>query len=396
MRYRYHLPTKIVFGPGSLDALSSEPLPGKKALVVLTDGPAMRGDGYLEQVLSALNRQGVAHAVFDRVRPNPVKSHVMDGAVIARAERCDFVLGLGGGSSIDSAKAIAVMTTNPGDYWDYVHGGTGRGEALRQKPLPVVAVVTTAGTGTEVDPWAVITKEETNEKIGFGNAHTFPVLAIVDPVTTLTVPPELTAYQGFDALFHAVEGYLATSATPFSDLYALESIRLIARHLPECVHNGSNLEARTHMAQAATLAGMVESLSGPLSEHSLEHALSAYHPDLPHGAGLLMLSEAYFGHFAAAAPGRFADMARAMGVDVDDMPGAAVGDDRATAFLDALTALEEACGVRGLCMSDYGIRKSDIPVLVENARNNMGSLFALDPQTLSPEDARSILEKAYR
>lgn len=221
----------------------------------------------------------------------------MEGAALAKAESCDFVVGLGGGSSIDSAKSIAVMATNPGDYWDYISGGSGKEKPVVNAPLPIVAITTTAGTGTEADPFTVITKEDTEEKIGFGVDGTFPVLSIVDPELMASVPAHLTAYQGFDALFHSTEGYLNRTANPISDMFALKAIELIGKSLPTAVKNGQDLEARTNVALANTLAGMVESLSGCISEHSIEHALSAYHPALPHGAGLIMISAAYYENF---------------------------------------------------------------------------------------------------
>ena len=241
---------------------------------------------------------------------------------MARAGGCDFVVGLGGGSSIDSAKSIAVMARNPGEYWDYINGGSGKGMVPAEGALPIVAITTTAGTGTEADPWTVITKTETNEKIGAGWDCTFPALSIVDPELMLSVPPALTAFQGMDAFCHAVEGYLANIANQASDHFALDAIALVARWLPVAVADGSNLEARTAMAWANTAAGIVESLSCCISHHSIEHAISAHHPGVPHGAGLTMTSVAYFSKLAEKAPDRFPAMARAMGEDVDSLPPA--------------------------------------------------------------------------
>ena len=203
MNFDYYIPTRILFGAGRLNDLHKQKLPGKKALVVISNGKSTRANGYLARVEKELELAGAAHVVFDKVQPNPTKDNVMEVAALARAEACDFVLGLGGGSPIDAAKAIAVMAANPGDYWDYIAAGSGKGQPLANSPLPVVAVTTTAGTGTEADPWTVITKEDSNEKIGAGWPEVFPVLSIVDPELMMTVPPHLTAYQGFDALFHS-------------------------------------------------------------------------------------------------------------------------------------------------------------------------------------------------
>jgi alcohol dehydrogenase len=352
----------------------------------------MKKHGYLERVRDLLAQNGVDSIVFDKIQPNPVKRHVMEGAAMAREHGCDFVIGLGGGSSIDSAKSIAVMAKNHGDYWDYVGGGSGKALPIPNGALPIVAITTTAGTGTEADPWTVITKEETHEKIGFGADLTFPVLSIVDPDLMMSVPPQLTAFQGFDALFHATEGYIATCASPMSDIFALKSIELLAKWLPEAVKDGSNKEARTNVALANTLSGFVESTSCCTSEHSMEHALSAKHPELPHGAGLVMLSVAYYEFFLGKIPAKlYADMARAMGVNVDNLPE----EDRAKAFVEALKGLIKACGIDGLKMSDYGITREEIPTLAQNARDTMGALFDLDRYRLSLEDTITIMENAY-
>ncbi len=392
MKFDYYMPAKVLFGPGKLNDLAKEPLPGKKALIVISSGKSMRKTGTLDRLTKILESRSVGYVLFDKILPNPVKSHVMEGAQLAKSEGCDFVIGLGGGSSIDSAKSIAFMAANPGDYWDYVGGGTGKGLPMIAKPLPIVAITTTAGTGTEADPWTVITKEDTNEKIGFGNQFTFPVLSVVDPELMLTVPEKLTAYQGFDALFHSTEGYIANIATPVSDILALKSIELIAKYLPACVKDGSNLEARTQVALANTLAGMVESTSSCTSEHSMEHAMSAFHHDLPHGAGLIMLSESYYSFFASKIPERLADMAVAMGVDTGSMPESK----RAQAFVKALTDLQKACGVDDIKMSDYGIKREEIPTLAENSRSTMGGLFTMDRYKLSLEETVEIMNKAYK
>ena len=384
--FSYYIPTRVIFGPGSLNQLESLPLPGKRALIVISSGKSIRSNGYLDRVQKLLDSQQVESVVYDKIQPNPTLVQIMEGAALARETGCDFILGLGGGSSIDSSKSIAIMVNNPGDYWDYVGGGSGKGMPVTEPVLPIVAVTTTAGTGTEADPWTVVTHEERNEKIGFGNDDTFPVLSIVDPELMLTVPKHLTAYQGFDAFFHAAEGYIATIATPISDAFALRSIALLAEYLPAAVADGSDLEARSKVALANTLSGMVESTSSCTSEHSLEHALSAFHPELAHGAGLIMLSSAYFAHFAEAAPQRLMDMAKVMGEE-----GSSPDD-----FLTALKKMQVSCGVEALKMSDYGITEEELPALAVNSRHTMGGLYDMDRIPLTDEDAVKIYRASYR
>ena len=388
MPYEFYLPTKLLYGAGCLSALAGCALPGRKALLVTSAGQSAKRHGYLGRVEEQLTQAGVRAVLYDQITPNPTKAEVMAGAALCRKEGCDFVLGLGGGSSIDAAKAISVMARNPGDYWDYVSGGTGKGKAVPNAPLPVVAVTTTAGTGTEADPWTVTTNEETQEKIGFGYEKTFPVLSVVDPELMVSVPPRLTAYQGFDALFHSTEGYLNRTASPISDLMALEAIRLIGKSLPRAVRDGADLEARGDVALANTLSGMVETLSGCISEHSIAHAMSAYHPKLPHGAALIAISKAYYQKLIrlGAFRERMAAMARALGKSDAERP-----ED----FLTALDALQKECSVDGLALSSFGMSPEEFPALTRNARETMGGLFEVDPVAVSDGDVLEILSDAF-
>lgn len=384
--FNLHIPTRILFGCGEIKKLATETLPGKKAMIVISAGTSMKKYGYLDKVIGLLVENDVAAIVYDKILPNPIKAHVMEAAAICREQGCDFIIGLGGGSSIDSAKAIAVMACNEGDFWNYVTGGSGKGRPI-SKALPVVAIPTTAGTGTEADPWAVITHEEKQEKIGFGNIHTFPVLSIIDPELMVSIPPHLTAYQGFDAFFHAAEGFIANCATPISDLYALEAIRLLAKYLPVAVNDGKNLKARAKVAWASTLAGLVESTSSCTSEHSLEHAMSAYYPALPHGAGLISISLAYFETFRNDCMKRYMKMAEVMTQKKSNRP---------SDFIDALAKMQKECHVEDLHLSEWGIKAEDLPQMVQNARETMGGLFTLDPRPLTDEEALAIYQKSFK
>ena len=384
--FSMHIPTRILFGCGELKKLATEKMPGKKALIVISSGTSMRKYGYLGNVERYLKENGVDSVVFDKILPNPTKQHVMEAAELCRKEGCDMVVGLGGGSSIDSAKAIAIMDCNEGDYWDYIPAGSGKGRAV-ERALPIIAIPTTAGTGTEADPWAVITNEEVHEKIGFGSPLTYPTISIIDPELMVSIPPQLTAFQGFDAFFHAAEGFIANCATPISDLFALEAIRLLYKYLPVAVKDGRNLKARAKVAWASTLAGMVESTSCCISEHSMEHAMSAYYPQLPHGAGLIAISEAYFETFRNDCMKRYMKMADAM---------LEAKSNRPSDFIDALVRMQKECDVYELKLSDWGLKEEDFPKMVQNARATMDSLFTLDPRPLTDEEVLDIYRKSYR
>ena len=392
LNFSYYMPTKILFGSGKLKELeTTKELPGKKALVVIGATGAMKKHGYLERVIEYLTRNRVKTAVFDRILPNPVLEHVDEGAEVARKEGCDFILGLGGGSSIDSAKSIALAAANPDSYWNYVAQGSGGKKEPPCDALPIVAITTTAGTGSEADPWSVITKSDSNEKIGYGNDSTFPTLSIVDPELMLSVPPTTTAHTGMDAFFHSVEAYLATCNQPISDHLALEAISLITRYLPDCVRDGSNLEAREKLAWANTEAGICITVSSCISHHSIEHAVSAYYPEVPHGAGLTMLSLAYFSFLAERNPARYADMAAAMGEPVEGLKE----KDQAEAFISAVQKLIHKAGLERETLSAYGVKKEDLRALAENSFYAMGGLYDVTPVKLSVEDVTQIYERAY-
>ncbi len=390
--FDFSIPTKVLFGVGKLDELKRENLFGKLALVVVSAEDAARGAGVLDRVLAALKHQNIEYMIFDKVRPNPSKSHVMEAAQLARDNFCDVVVGVGGASVVDSAKAIALMARNPGDLWDYVVTGSGKGRPVKNKALPIVAVMTTAGTGSEIDPWLDVTNEETREKIGFGVPSTFPRLSVVDPELTVSVPPFLTAIQGFDAFFHAAEGFIAEIATPISEAFSLQTIRLICKNLPKAVRDGSDIEARTNIALAGLLSGMVQSTSSCTSQHSMEHAMSAFHPELPHGAGLLMISDAYFSFFAKYVPDRFIKMAHMMGEVTDGLSE----DEKPMTFVRALRKLKKECGVDNLKMSDYGIKPDEMETLARGAHKMMSNLFAMDRYTLSLQENIDIFKAAYR
>jgi len=390
--FTFYIPTRIIFGCGKLNELRRTPyLPGKRALVVIGATGAMKRHGYLDRVLECLKDNAVEAVVYDRIQPNPVSEHVEEGASIAKENSCDFVIGLGGGSTIDSAKSIAVMAVNPGKYWDYMSRGSGGGKTPANGALPIVAIPTTAGTGTEADPWTVITKTDTNEKVGWGNDSTFPCLSIVDPELMVSVPAKTTAYTGMDAFFHSAETYLATVNQPTSDHLALEAIGLITKYLSVAVKDGRNMEAREKLAWASTEAGICETLSRCISQHSMEHAVSAYYPQVAHGAGLVMLSVSYFSHLAERYPKRFGDLARAMGEDLDE-PAL---ENKSMAFVAGLKKLIKSVGLEKEKLSDFGIKREDLKTFAENSFYAMGSLYDITPVKLTLDDVIAIYENAY-
>lgn len=390
MQFTLFSPTKLLFGAGKLAALGEETLPGKKALLLLSSGKSARLSGALDIVTAQMEKAGVTSVPCAIIHENPTKDFVMEAAAAARENGCDFILAVGGGAVLDSAVAVAAMATNPGDLWDYVVGGTGKAQPLSCDPLPIVTVTLTAGTGSELNNWGVISRLDTHEKIGFGgDPRLIPKIAVVDPELMRTVPPKYTAYQGFDALFHHTEVMMSNGVNLLSEALALSAIENIAGYLPRATADGNDLEARTRVAYGSTLAGITMQLTSTTAQHSMEHAMSAYHPNLPHGAGLIMISLAFAAYFIEhhACDGQFIKMARVMGLPEADRP-----ED----FLTALANLQKACGVDDLKMSDYGIRPDEMMTLAVNARETMGGLFLANPCPLNDEDCAGIFTKAYR
>ena len=390
MNFVFNNPTKLLFGVGKLGELHNEDMPGKKALLLLSAGQSVHKNGSYDKTVEELKLAGVEYVEFAKIMENPLMEVVEEGGAFAKENGCDFIVALGGGAVLDSSVAVATMATNPGRLWDYVHGGTGKGQPIPNKPLPIVTIATSSGTGSEMNEWGVICNEQEHEKIGFGNPKLLkPVIAVVDPTYMTTVPPKYTAYQGFDALFHNTEVMMSTSLNIMSEALALSAIENIAKYLPRAVKDGNDLEARERVAYGSTMAGITMQLTSTTAQHSMEHAMSAYHRNLQHGAGLIIISYEFAKFFIDkhACDDRFIKMAKAMGVENADTP---------YAFLDALKKLQEDCGVADLKMSEYGFDKSECMTLAVNARETMGGLYAANPCEVTDEDIAGIFERSYK
>ena len=254
---------------------------------------------------------------------------------------------------------------------------------------PLKSVIMEGAAFAKENSCVFTSNPDTNEKIGFGYPELVPVLAITDPELMKTVSPKYTAYQGFDALFHNTEVMISNGVNILSETIALSAIESIARYLPRAVKDGNDLEAREHVAYGSTIAGITMQLTSTTAQHSMEHAMSAYHHNLPHGAGLIMISKAFAEFFIEkhACDGQFIKMAKAMGI-----PGA----DKPEDFITALVKLQKDCGVDNLKMSDYGFKPEESMTLAVNARETMGGLFLVNPCDMSDEECAGIFDKSYK
>lgn len=380
-----YIPTRVYFGVGVFEDLRAIELPGKKALICA--GPLVKKLGIIKRTESLLSQNGVESVVYDRITPNPLRSSVMEAAGLAQDSGCDFVIGLGGGSNIDAAKAVAIVLAGGGDLWNYAQVGSG-GKKYVEAALPVVAISTTAGTGTETDPYCVITNEETREKLDFAVDAIFPAISIIDPELTLTLSKEQTVFQGFDALFHAAECFITNeNENRLVNLYAKEAIRTVKRWLPLAAQDGNNLEARCNMAYAANiLSGYTQALTSCTSHHIIAQTMGGLYQQFPHGAALLAIAEQYYLKLRRLRPGLLDQLGTFMGVAHDSAkPG--------QGFVTALVNLMEETKVRGLAMSKYGARLEDAGKIAEITVDVVGIDF--EKYRLTKQDVQEIVESSF-
>lgn len=382
------VPTRLYFGPGEFAKAGELARQfGRKALVV-TYPRATSFEAHVERLLALLQAAGVETVLFDKVEPNPLTTTADAGAEVARRERCDLVVALGGGSAIDCGKCIALAAVNPGSIWDYMPSGRGT-PLVPDRALPIVAITTTAGTGSEMNQNAVLTNPATREKPGMGHPLLHPRVAIVDPELMVSLPPRVTASTGIDVLFHAFEGYIAVQAQPFTDLLGVEAIRLVVANLKEAITNGSNLEARTAMAWANSLAGVVIDLSGVVLLHAAGHPISAYH-DAPHGESLVALAPPFMRLTYAADPPKFAKLTellggRTAGMTVEE--AAAASEEALSRFLDEV----------GLKVTLRGLNADPdlIPEYARIAFQTMQGCIAGQPTPVTEETVAALYREAF-
>ena len=379
------MPTKVLFGPGRLNDLHLQISPGKKALIVTSQGKSVKKYGYLQRVQNELDLAQVEYILFDQIRPNPTVENVMDGVQMAKNHGCDFVLALGGGSVMDCSKCIALMMENVGDIWDFSQSQHGKKQVPTHNAAPLVCITTSAGTASEVDMGAVISNDIMKEKSAIMHISMFPVLSIVDSDLMMSVPPKLTAYQGMDAFFHASETVINKNVHPMAEMFALKTIELVTKYLPIAYRDGDNQEARAYLALANSLAGYYMMCT---SAHTMEHVMGSFHENLIHGAGLIEIAHAYYDYFASrqAAEIPMMKMAKAMG-----MKNVTNGQD----FIKALDLLIEDIGCADLKMSDEGITKEEINLYPSKIHEVLGGDITADPLPLSDDDYLEIYTNAF-
>ena len=347
----FRVPQVVITGTGSSKQVGEEckKLGLKKALIV-TDQNLVKL-GIPDGVRESLEQNGVGHATYDGVNTEPVAEYVQEGLEAFRGNGCDFLLAVGGGSPMDTAKAVSAMATNRGPIEDYM----GQGK-IPEKGRPVIAVPTTAGTGSEVTPFSIITDTKRDVKMLIGSPFLTPAIAIVDPQLTLTLPQDITAATGIDALTHAIEAYVSVKAQPMSDVLALAAIELIAGNLKQAWSDGKNLEAREKTMMGSLMAGMAFSNSSVALVHGMARPIGAYF-HVRHGASNAALLGAVMEFSLGGDPVRYARIAEAMGVK----PGGLSELEAAQRGAEAVKKLIE--DVRIPSMRELGVDKGKLAQL---------------------------------
>lgn len=358
--FRYFQPTEIRFGCGRInDVAEVVARYGRRCLLVSSSRQTSRLGPACDHVRALLERGGVAVEHFDGVLPNPTTTLITAGAALARAFRADVVLGLGGGSAMDTAKAIAVEATHPGTAWDYRFCKSPQPDG---RTLPIVAVSTTSGTGSQVTQVAVLSNPADRDKSAIYNDVVYPKVAIVDPELMRTAPARVTAATGFDAFAHSFESYLHPNASPYTDLMALEAIRLVVQTLPAALADGSRIDARERLAWADTLAGLCIAAAGVTLPHGIGMAIGGLFPHVAHGEALAAVYPGVLRFSAGRASQRFAALARTIEPSLADAP-----DEEAAA---ACVAVVEAFLARiqlRLTLHDLAVPAEELPLLARQS-----------------------------
>lgn len=378
MNFEYNLPVRLIFGRGKADCIGEAAVPyGKSALVVTGTGSAKKS-GLLDRVLNNLHRYGISTAVFDKVKQNPLTDTVYEGVTAAKENGCDIIVGAGGGSIMDAAKAIAFCCVNDGNISDYIFG-----KRVGKGALPIVLLPTTCGTGSEGNQIAVLTDPVTKDKKALYTPYIFPKASVIDPEVMTTIPKQVLSAVGFDAFTHSLEAYTSKKANPLTDAQALLGMKLMAENLPKLVDGDNDMKAWESVTLSATLGGMVIGAAGVSAAHGMEHPASGL-KDIVHGRGLAALTPPIVQKLAPALPEKFSEVSRLLG-------GRNEKDcaDRIRAFLKSIELT--------VSLGDLGITLGDVRWLTENCMKiSIGNLrnapLEFDSDTVAELYREAIIE----
>jgi choline dehydrogenase len=381
----FEVPTVMKHGLGAVKVLADEVIAlGLRRPLIVTDPGIVRA-GLLERATASLRAAQLSYLVFDGVIPNPPIELVDEGATFYRREDCDGLIALGGGSAMDTAKAVGVVANNGGSILDYEWANP---QPIKRRIPPTICIPTTAGTGSEVTLWAVITDPERKIKFNVGGTPLIGAwLALLDPELTLDLPPTVTAGTGMDALAHAIECYTCAYAQPFSDSVALLAMEYVARYLRVAFAQGHNIEARYKMSQAAMLGGMAYGAESAGAAHAMSQSAGGVYPNVPHGPFTARLLGPVMEYNYKGEPEKFARIAQAMG---EDIRGLTLWQ-AAEKAVEAVMRLTEDVEIPTL--QELGLKEEEIPLLAEIAFKDPQTVG--NPRDLSVRDYAKIYQRAF-
>jgi alcohol dehydrogenase len=390
MGFEFSSPTRLIFGEGVFARLGEQAARfGKKALLV-TGRRALLDSGHVSRAEELLAAAGVACVLYNQIPPNPTIEIIDAGAELARAAGCDLVIGLGGGSSMDSAKALAIATAHGRPIRMFMEAAGADRLTPGPQTLPVICVPSTAGTSSELTPFAVLTIPETCEKAAIRSEYIQARVALSDPELTYSAPPAVTAATGIDVLCHALEAYVSENAQPITDLMACEAVRLVGQYLPRIYRDGSDIEGRRMLLLSNTYAGYGLANCGATIMHGMEHPVSGHYPQVAHGAGLAAMIPAWATLLEQRVPEKFARIAVLLGAADSSMEV----NKAAALAAPALHALLQTVGLDQR-LRNLGVAEELLEKMAADTCRYMGATLPRTPGGLTPEDVLALLQAAY-
>lgn len=382
--FNVFMPTRILFGEGRASEIGKEATAYGNRVMLVTYKDIRGMEETIERVTGYLEESGLSVTKYAEVEPDPSVETIDMGAELARSKGSELMVGVGGGSALDTAKGIATVAANGGSAWDYASCNPEK--KAFESSLPILAIPTTAGTGSETTAVAVITNKQIRSKGAVVSPAILPRVAIVDPELMKSMPPGLTASTGADALGHALEAFMSIRCTPFVERMAPEAIRLIWENLPVAYKDGSNMLARANMAWASTVAGIMLAQSGTTGNHALAQALGA-RLHIPHGLGVAIGTPLFLEYCRAESSGKYVQLAGELGIaqDMDDE------DEIADEFIRQVRGF-----LKGLDMpEDLRDRTHEVDrdALVENAMFNAPGAVNNTPREVAQKDMGEIISK---
>ena len=376
-------PVKIHFGAGLIGETGKIAKKYSDTALIVTGKNSMQKTGTLDRLVKILKDAGIAPIIFDGITPNPTTYEIDSAAGIAREKGVGLIIGLGGGSPLDSAKAVAVAAKGNIPVWEYL-------KTPAKEALPVITVVSTSGTGSEVNRYSVMTNPETKEKPGFGYECMYPKEAVIDPEIMLSMPANVTAATGFDVFVHIFEAFTGKAKNAFSSAYCMQAFYLLKDNLIKAYNEPNNIEARGNMATASALAGLAIDISGVGIMHAMEHPVSGNYPKAAHGAGLAALAVESMKYNLNACKKDFMLIAHHFGIK----RAGKSDDEYAWSLIEKIKEMLSDLNLN-IRLKDLGVEKDKLRKIAKEAFDTMGFAIQNNPAEAGENEVLKLLENSY-